>query len=174
MSAERINLHAITNHAASRSNSAHAAGIPAAMHGFLRTQGYWDQALPLHRTALDVARAAGDQLAQAGALTDLGDMQFMTGDYAAATTSLSRALEISREVGSKPGEAEARKGLGLVHFETGDMAAAAALAGALALFRELGKRLGEAGILALLAVVEQAVGDYAGGLANQSLALNVT
>jgi len=174
MSAERINLHAITDHAASRSNSAHAAAIPAAMHGFLRTQGYWDQALALHRTALDVARAAGDQLAQAGALTDLGDMQFMTGDYAAATTSLSRALEISREVGSKPGEAEARKGLGLVHFETGDMAAAAAsLAGALALFRELGNRLGEAGTLAPLAVVQQAAGDYAGALANQSLALNL-
>ena len=174
MSAERVNLHAITDRAASHNDSAQAVGIPATMHGFLRTQGYWDQALALHRTALDVAHDTGDRLAQAGALTDLGDMQFMTGDYAAATTSLSLALEISREVSSKPAEAEALKGLGMVHFETGDMAAAAAsIADALALFRELGNRLGEAGTLAPLAVVQQAAGDYTEALANQSLALNL-
>src|SRR5689334_12069253 len=112
MSAERINLHAITDHAASHNNPEHAVGIPATMQGFLRTQGYWDQALALHRTALDVARDTGDQLAQAGALTDLGDMQFMTGDYAAAAASLSEALEISREASSPLGEAEALKALG--------------------------------------------------------------
>ena len=54
------------------------------MHAFMRSQGHWDQALSLHHAALQAAMDAGNQLAEARALTDLGDMQFLTDDYPAA------------------------------------------------------------------------------------------
>ena len=50
-----------------------AAAISAGMHGFLRSQGHLNQALSLHRAALDAAREIRDPLAEASALTDLGD-----------------------------------------------------------------------------------------------------
>ena len=53
MDAERSNLHAAAGYADAHSYFGHANGIPAAMHGFLRSQGYWDQARILHDTALD-------------------------------------------------------------------------------------------------------------------------
>ncbi len=60
------------------------------MHEFLRAQGPWGQALTLHHTALDAARTAGDRLGEATALNDLGIMQYLTGDYPAATAARSR------------------------------------------------------------------------------------
>ena len=84
MNAERLNLHAAAGYAAASGRPGHAAGIPAAMHEFWRSQGHWDQALALHQAAFQAARDAGNQLAEARALTDLGDMQFLTDDYPAA------------------------------------------------------------------------------------------
>ena len=51
LNAERLNLHAAAGYAAASGRPAHAAGIPAAMHEFLRSQGHWDQALALHQAA---------------------------------------------------------------------------------------------------------------------------
>ena len=172
ISAERLNLHAIENYAASHDLPGHAIAIPSAMHGFLRTQGHWDQALWMHRTALVVARQTGDSLGEAGSLTDMGDMQFMTGDYPGATTSLTRALEISRRSGYRLGEAQALRCLAFVQYETGENhAATASLASALEGFRELADRFEEASTLGSLAVVQQAIGDYPTAIENQSLAL---
>jgi tetratricopeptide (TPR) repeat protein/transcriptional regulator with XRE-family HTH domain len=172
MSAERLNLHAIEGYAASHDLPGYAIAIPAAMHGFLRTQGYWDQARALHRTALRVARQAGDGLGEASVLTDLGDMQFMTGDYPGAADSLTHALEICRGLGHRLGEAQALKCLGFVQYETGEnFAATASLSSALGYFREFGNRFEEASTLGSLAVVQQATGDYPDAIANQSLAL---
>ena len=71
MDSERLNLHAAVEYAARTSRLGHAISLPLAMHGFLRTQGYWDQALALHYTAIAAARQDGDQLCEAGALSDL-------------------------------------------------------------------------------------------------------
>jgi tetratricopeptide (TPR) repeat protein/transcriptional regulator with XRE-family HTH domain len=170
MTAERLNLHA----AASLGHPGAAVAIPAAMHGFLRTQGYWDDALTLHRAALTAARRQGDSLAEAGALTDLGDMQFMTGTYPAATVSLDRALDIFRGHENRLGEAVALKCLGFVQYETGENAAAiASLSRALECFREVGNRTEEASTLGSLAVVQQVTGDYPAAIANQTLALEL-
>lgn len=79
MESERANLHAAAAYAAVHDQPGYAAAIPAAMHGFLRTLGHWNQAHTLHRLALDAARRAGDQTAEAGALVDLGNYQLDTG-----------------------------------------------------------------------------------------------
>jgi tetratricopeptide (TPR) repeat protein len=164
-------VHAIGIDAATRGLPG-AMAVAAAMHGFLRTQGHWDQGLAIHRGALGVARQMSDIHAQAAALTDLGDMQYMTGDYTSAAESLTRALEISRDRGSSLGEAAALQILSFVQYETGDSGAATiGLARALECFRELGNRVEEANALGYLAVMQQATGDYEAAIANQTRAL---
>lgn len=174
MTAERLNLHALGTAATSLGHPGCAMAIPAAMHGFLRTQGYWDDALALQRTALNAARRQGDSLAEAGALSDLGDMQFMTGAYSAATVSLNRALEIFHSHENRLGEAVALKCLGFVQYETGENTAAiASLSRALECYREAGNQIEEASTLGSLAVVQQVTGDYPAAIANQMRALEL-
>ena len=62
------------------------------MSGFLLAHGHWEQAAALHQAALTAARQAGDRPGQAGALMQLGPVQWLTGDYPAAAASLTQAL----------------------------------------------------------------------------------
>jgi tetratricopeptide (TPR) repeat protein/transcriptional regulator with XRE-family HTH domain len=159
LDAERVNLHAAAGYAAATGQAAHAAGIPAAMHPFLRRRGHWNQALALHDAAARAARDAGSQLAEARALTDLGDMQFLTDDYAAATTTLTRALEVYRGLGDRAGQAGALTELGAVQHATGDTpAATATLTRALGLYQSLCDRAGQAGALTELGLLQHATG----------------
>jgi transcriptional regulator with XRE-family HTH domain/tetratricopeptide (TPR) repeat protein len=161
MDAERFNLQAVVGHASSHGRPRHAIAIAAAMHGFLRSQGHWDQALTLYRTVLDVTRQAGDQLAQAGALADLGDMQTLSGDYRAAAASHELALELYRALGDQLGEANALNKLATVQQVVGDCQLAAGnLAAALVLHRDLGDRLGEANDLNQIGVVHYQTEKY--------------
>ena len=174
LNAERLNLHAVAGYAAASSRPAHATGIPAAMHAFMRSQGHWDQALSLHHAALQAARDAGNQLAEARALTDLGDMQFLTDDYLTAEATLNRALEVYRGLGDRLGEARALTALGAVHQATGDApAATASLTRALGLYQSLADRLGEASALTSLGAIQQATGDGPAATASLTRALQL-
>lgn len=75
MHAERVNLHASAVFAATHGQPGYAIAIPAAMHGYLRQQGKWDQVLAVHQVALDTAIQTKDHQAEANALTDVGDIQ---------------------------------------------------------------------------------------------------
>ena len=174
MNAERLNLHAAAGDAAASGRPGHAAGIPAAMHEFWRSQGHWDQALVLHEAAFQAARDAGNQLAEARALTDLGDMQFLTDDYPAAETTLTRALEVYRGLGDRLGEARALTSLGAVQHAAGDTpAATASLTRALGLYQSLADRPGEASVLTRLGAIEQAAGDTPAATASLTRALEL-
>lgn len=174
LNAERLNLHAAAGYAAARGRPEHAAAIPAAMHEFLRSQGHWDQALALHHAALRAARDAGSQLAEARALTDLGDMQFLTDDYPAAEASLTCALEVHQGVGDRLGEAQTLIRLGAVRRATGDSpAAAASLTRALGLYQSLADRLGEADALTSLGALQRAAGDSPAATASLTRALDL-
>jgi len=174
MGAERLNLHAVVGFAAACGRPGHAAAIPAAMHEFLRSQGHWDQALTLHHAALEAARDAGSQLAEARALADLGDMQYLTDDYPAAAASLTMALDLHRGLGDRLGEANALTNLGNVQQATGDcLTAAVSLTRALDLYRGLGDRLGEANALTDLGNVQQATGDCLAAAASLTRALDL-
>jgi tetratricopeptide (TPR) repeat protein/transcriptional regulator with XRE-family HTH domain len=174
MNAERLNLHAAASYATASGRPEHAAGIPAAMHEFWRSQGHWDQALTLHQAAFQAARDAGNQLAEARALTDLGDMQFLTDDYPAAERTLTRALEMYRGLGDRAGEARALASLGAVQHAAGDTpAAAASLTRALGLYQSLADRLGEAGALTSLGAIQHAAGDTPAATASLTRALEL-
>jgi tetratricopeptide (TPR) repeat protein/DNA-binding XRE family transcriptional regulator len=171
---ERSNLHAAAEHAAACAVPRYTTAIAAAISGFLLAHGHWDQSAALHRTALAAARQAGDRPGQADALTQLGNLHSLTGDYPAAADSLTRAGALYRDLGDHLGEAYALTQLGDLHSLTGDYpAAAASHRQALTLVRRLGDRPAQADVLCNLGLVQQLTGDYPAAAASlyQALAL---
>jgi tetratricopeptide (TPR) repeat protein/transcriptional regulator with XRE-family HTH domain len=161
MHIERANLYAAANYAAAHSLSEFAVTLPAAMHGYLRHHGNWDQVLTIYRDALDQARQVGNWQAEADVLTDIGDIQMLSGNYPGAVTSLIHALEICRKHADKRGEAHALSILGYVQHQTGENRAATVnLASALKAYHNHNDRLGEASTLAYLSEVQMATGQY--------------
>ena len=171
LEAERSNLFATVGYAA-EALPPHAIAIATAMGGFLRASGRWDQAAAQYQTALHAARRAGDRPGQAGTLDELGLLQQLTSDYAAATATLGQAAALYEELGDQRGEAYALNHLGLVHQDTGDyQAATASHQRALALAREAGDRLAEAVSITDLGQVHQLTGNYPAAIACHEQAL---
>ena len=172
LEAERANLAACFADAVARGRDRHVIDLARGLHPFLDMSGPWDRALAIQRTALGVARRAGDRSAEADALNDLGDVQRRTGEYGAAMASLEAALAIYRELGSPLGEANALNDLGDVQRTIGDYPeAAASLCAALTLYRGLGSRLGQARTLNCLGIVQSLTGDHAAGIESLTEAL---
>ena len=160
--AERPNLDAAYTHAHSHHLDRHTTALAAGMAEILLSDGPWTRALQIQQgaeTAADQNRPG----AHAAALTDLGLVRYLTGDYPGATDAQSRALEIFRQIGDRPGEANALHELGRVLTLTGDIAGAQdAQTRALEIFREIGDRLGEANALHELARVRYVGTDSPG------------
>jgi tetratricopeptide (TPR) repeat protein/transcriptional regulator with XRE-family HTH domain len=172
LGSERHNLQAALNYAASRKMPLHAIAIAAAMGGFLRARGHWDQAAEQYHTALIAAREAGDLPGQAGVLDELGLLQQLTNDYPAATATLAAAIGLFRDLGDLPGQAYALNHLGLVQVDMADYpAAAASHRKALALARGAGDQLAEAVSLIDLGLVQQMTGGYQAAIVSYEQAL---
>jgi tetratricopeptide (TPR) repeat protein len=174
LDAERANLHAATDYAASHGRPGHAIAIPAAMSGFLAVRGYGDQAAALHQTALAAARRAGDRLGEADTLDGLGVLQGDAGDYPAAAASLAQAVALYGDAGDLPGQAHALTQLAYLHVLTADYPAAAASAQqALALAHRVSDRSIEADALIHLGLVQQLTGDYPAAATSHQQALTL-
>jgi class 3 adenylate cyclase/tetratricopeptide (TPR) repeat protein len=159
--AERANLIACLDAATGADQHGRVIALTAGLAGLLRRDGPLAEALARHAGALRSARHLGDQSAQAGALTSMGETQRWTGDYPGASADLEEALVIYREIGDRPGQAGALTNLGEVRRTTGDYPGAArALAEALALSRDLGDRIGQVNALNELGRVRRMTGDY--------------
>ena len=174
LEAERENLHAAADYAASHACFPHAFAIPVAMSGFLSAHGHWDQSVALHRTALAAARRAGDPLGEADTLAGLGDVQRETGDYPAATASLDRALALYGDAGDLSGQASVLNEMGFIDVLTGDYpAGVASQQQALALARQAGDRRAEGAAVSHLGLMQHLTGDYPAAAASlqQTLAL---
>jgi len=172
LESERPNLHLAVGYAAAQDMPQHAIAIAAAMGGFLRSRGHWEQAADQYRTALVAARQAGDRSGQAGLLDELGLLQQLTSDYPAATATLAEAIELFGELGDLPSQAYARNHLGLAQIDIADYPAAAANhRQALALARQAGDQLAEAVSLIDLGLVQWLTGDYPAALASYEQAL---
>src|SRR5215471_8698189 len=172
LEAERANLHAAADYAASRAYFPYAFAIPAAMSGFLTARGHWDQSTALHRTALAAARRAGDRLGEADTLAELGIVQRETGDYPVATASLARALALYGDARDLGGQANVLNQLGFLHVLTGDYQdAVASQQQALALACRAGARLAEAAALNHLGLTQHLTGDYPAAAGSQQEAL---
>jgi tetratricopeptide (TPR) repeat protein/transcriptional regulator with XRE-family HTH domain len=175
LESERPNLHLALGYAAAQDMPLHAIAIAAAMGGFLRSRGHWDQAAGQYQTALVAARQAGDQSGQAGLLDELGLLQQLTSDYRAATATLAEAIALFSELGDRSGQAHARNHLGLVQIDIADYPAAADNhRQALALARDAGDQLAEAVSLIDLGLVQWLTGDYPAALASYDQALPLT
>jgi tetratricopeptide (TPR) repeat protein/transcriptional regulator with XRE-family HTH domain len=172
LESERPNLHAAVDCAATQKMPLHAIAVAAAMGGFLRARGHWDQAAEQYQTALIAAREAGDRPGQAGVLDELGLLQQLTSDRPAATATLAEAIGLFRDLGDLPGQAYALNHLGLVQVDMADYpAAAASHRQALALARDAGDRLAEAVSLIDLGMVQLLTGDYQAATARYEQAL---
>jgi tetratricopeptide (TPR) repeat protein len=172
LESERPNLHVALSYAATEKMPLHAIAIAAAMGGFLRARGRWDQAAEQYQTALIAAREAGDRPGQAGVLDELGLLQQLTSDYPAATATLAEAIGLFRDLGDLSGQAYALNHLGLVQVDMADYpAAAASHRQALALARDAGDQLAEAVSLIDLGLVQQMTGDYQAATASYEQAL---
>jgi tetratricopeptide (TPR) repeat protein len=174
LEAERGNLHAAAAHAAATGRAVHAVQIPAAVGGFLRAQGHWDQAAALHRAAAAAAGLASDHYGQALALRQLGILGWMTGDLRAAAACLTQAADLYGEAGDQPGQAYTLDHLGVVYQLTGDYPAAlASRQQALTLARSSGDRLAEAVALTHLSWVQQLTGRLPEATASLEQALTL-
>ena len=174
LATERANLHAYADYAATHGHPVHAVRIPAAMSGFLHTQGHWNEAVTLGQAALAAACDARDRHGQAWTLNQLGVAQWLTGDYPAATANLTQALELFRDLGHRRGQACALHDLGVVQWRIGDYpAATASSTQALELFRDLGDRQGEAWTHEGLGEAQQRTGDYPAATASLAQALEL-
>jgi tetratricopeptide (TPR) repeat protein/transcriptional regulator with XRE-family HTH domain len=172
LEAERANLHAAADHAATCGRSRYAIVISAAMSGFLAARGHWDQSAALHHSALTAARQAGDRLGEADTLGTLGQLQRDTGDYPAAAASLAQALALYGEAGNQRGQGWTLGALGILRILTGDYpAAAASYQQALALFGDLGDMYGQGWTLNGLGLMQQLTGDHPAAAASLQRAL---
>jgi tetratricopeptide (TPR) repeat protein/transcriptional regulator with XRE-family HTH domain len=162
---ERANLLACRDHAARTGDQARVVAFTAGLSALLRIDGPWTDALALHATAVEAARALGTQSAQACALKDLGSMRQCVGDYQGATAALREALGIYQALGDQLGQADALSILGLVRWLACDYPAAAeVLKQALSICRELGDRQGQANALLDLGATHIVTGDPAGAV----------
>jgi len=159
--AEWPNLDAA--HATAHNRALHepVIALAAGLAEMLQVYGPWSRALNIHQTAATTAERHGRPTAHATALTDLGRVRHLTGDYSGADEAFTRALEIYRAQGDRLGEANVLTGLGCIGYLTGDYSGAGdTVTAALEIFRTLGHRHGEATALTDLGNIRRMTGDY--------------
>jgi tetratricopeptide (TPR) repeat protein/DNA-binding SARP family transcriptional activator len=160
--AERQNLEAGFDDAAARGADERMVALSAGLAELLRTDGPWPQAHRVHADAVAAAQRLGDRLGQGDALTELGRMRWLSGDYRASAEAATSALALYRGLDDEIGQTVALHALGRVHYLTGDLSAAAeALGAALKISRASGDLLGQAHALAELGIVRCLTADFA-------------
>ncbi|MGI9008049.1 MAG: ATP-binding protein [Streptosporangiaceae bacterium] len=174
LAAENANLTAAVRFAARTGRLWPCVTLAAALNGFLLTEGHWEQAISLHRLAVDAARQLADSRAEARALVHLGVVSRLTGHYQEATASFAGALALIRGHVDQPGEAHALNELGVTQYLTGDYPAADRnLRAALDLLHDLGDTMDESGALNDLGLVQLEAGDYDSAAASFARALGM-
>ncbi|MEV6557505.1 tetratricopeptide repeat protein [Nocardia sp. NPDC051756] len=173
MRIERANLLACVEYTADH-DPARMVRLTEVLAELLEREGPWPSARQLHQRAVEAADHLGDPLRRANARTNLGILQWQTGNYDQATDLLQQALNLYREKNFRFGEATTLRNLGNVHWQTGNYDQATEfLYQALNLFQENDSRFGEANTLANLGGVCRDNGDYeqAADLLQQALNL---
>jgi tetratricopeptide (TPR) repeat protein len=172
--AERASLLACLDHVTRTGQHARVIALTAGLAGLLYRDGPWADAVARHAAAVQAAQRVGDRFGQANALTDLGSVRRLAGDYLGAARAQEQALGIYRDLGSRLGQAHALCYLGDVRQAMGDYPGAAEVVEqALSIYRELRDRRGQATALNYLGNVRQAMGDYPGAAEALEQALGI-
>jgi tetratricopeptide (TPR) repeat protein len=162
LDAERASLVAIAVYAADQGWLSHATRMSALLHRYLDTSGQFSEAIIVYNSALSAARAAGDGVAEATALLNLGGVELRQGRYQPGTVYHSQALSLLRQAGDHAGEARALTNLGLSELLQGRHEQAVDfLSRSRALYRWLGDQVGEARALGNLGFAALRQGRYA-------------
>jgi tetratricopeptide (TPR) repeat protein/transcriptional regulator with XRE-family HTH domain len=172
--AERTSVLACLDQVTAAGQHARVIALTAGLAALLRHDGPWDEAITRHAAAVQAARQLADQPGQALALTNLGDVRRLAGDYPGAIRDLQEALDICRDLGDRPGQALALTHLGYTRRLTGDFPGAARdLQEALGICRDLGDRRGQALALTRLGHTRLMTGDYPGAVRDLQEALGI-
>ncbi|HEY4463721.1 MAG TPA: tetratricopeptide repeat protein, partial [Streptosporangiaceae bacterium] len=173
--AERNSLLACLDQVTAAGQHTRVIALTSGLAALLRDDGPWDEAITRQATAVQAARQIGDRPGQAHALTNLGDVRRLIGDYPGAARDLQEALDICRDLGDRPGQALALTHLGYTRRLTGDYPGAARdLQEALDICRDLGDRRGQALALTYLGGGEWLTGDYPAAVRDLQEALSIS
>jgi tetratricopeptide (TPR) repeat protein len=116
---DRSNLVAVCRHAARHGWPAHSIALSVALWPYL-DQGYNHEALAVHASAAEAARAGGGDPADHGSvLTHLGITYWRLGRQADALAQLQEALARHREVDNREGMGRTLAALGMVYDTLG-------------------------------------------------------
>jgi tetratricopeptide (TPR) repeat protein len=173
MRAERDNLLACLDYTADR-DPARMVALTGVLAGLLHRDGPWPQATHLHHRACTTAHRLGDRLGEANALTDLGGVRWLTGDYGPAADLAQQALDIYRDIGDRRGEAEALNGIGMVLLATSQPGDALVMfTDALGLARAIGNHLEQGRALDGTARCHASVDDTASAMTDLHAAFEI-
>jgi tetratricopeptide (TPR) repeat protein/transcriptional regulator with XRE-family HTH domain len=157
---ERANLVAIGGLAADYQWAEKASQLSRTLFRYLDSGGYYAEGNAIHAYARRAASQAGDLVAKASALVDMGVSEARQVRYIDAIGHLADAQALFREVGDRVGEARALVNLGATHLRQGCYQdAATCLEGALPLLRAAGHP-GEASALNNLGMTCLRLGRY--------------
>jgi len=174
MEVERANMLSIVHYAARSGWSQHVGLLPRLLASFLDAWGYWEDAVSLHRLAVQAWRDASDERSEARALTDLCFVLGRTGRYAEAFQCAHNALAICRKVADRAGEADALDRLGLILWQSSRFhEALSSHEEALAIWRSIKDRRGEADALGHGAISLLHINRYEDALKRMGRALAI-
>lgn len=160
LEAQRSNLVAAADYAASHGWPRHAVGLAATVFRYPVT-GYLADAAAMHSHACRAAAQTGDPAVEASALINLGAALMAQGHLRQAASRLEQARHLYRKAGDRIGEARALVNLGVAGYCRGRYEHAAICERrALALYRQTGNQVGEARALSSLGTVYLRQGRY--------------
>ena len=109
---ELRNLLAVASYSAEHGWLDYPTRLSATLDRHLMSRNRTSDAENLHRLALSAAAAAGDPVAELGAMVRLGLIHRLAGQHPQAADLYGRVLQLAREHGSPHGEMDALHGLG--------------------------------------------------------------
>lgn len=162
--------------AAERGLDRHAWQLSWFLATYLARNGYWNERVPLQRTALAAATHAGDTAGQAVASRLMGNAYMDLRDLGQARECYQAGTDLYKRAGNRLGEAKAWQGIATTAALQGHFTEAIEyLEYELRLQQEIGHKTGEAKTLISLGMVRGALGDLSKTLkvSRQALALAV-
>ncbi|HYN98006.1 MAG TPA: tetratricopeptide repeat protein, partial [Pilimelia sp.] len=160
--AEWPNLAAACTYGAAHGWPRHAIALAETLFRYLDAGGPVAEAVTGSASAVAAARAVGDPVAQARALTHLGRLHRRQGQLDRAAETYRQALTLYAGLGDHAAEAGALRNLGSVHWRQGHYRQAADhYQQAWTLYRRLGDDAGQADALVRLGLVDERLGDEA-------------
>jgi DNA-binding SARP family transcriptional activator/tetratricopeptide (TPR) repeat protein len=158
---ERANLAACVRYTIDHGLDDRTVAFTAGVAGLLRADGPWAQAITAQQAGAAAAARLGDSAAEARALTELGTLHRLTGDYAGADRDLRAALARHRAAGDQLAQAQVLAELGNVIRLSGLYPEAErTLQAALELYRAAGDKVGQALALTDLGVLGSMSGRF--------------